>query len=1385
MVMGWLLLGHSTAHAQIAGVLGATGNPLALGTVRDALFCTGEFTAVHTIDVATQVPTLSDLQEHHAVIVFSDTAITDPVSFGDALADYVDAGGGVVLATGSFTNGKGIEGRFRSDGYAPVAWGNISDPGGNLGIVQEPEHAWLPLVSGHFTTNGVNVFDGGLASRQVDAEFEKSATVTARWSNGVPAIVLADTPANIGRVAVANLYPPSDAADKTSWVSATDGDRVMSNTLLWAMRYARPFGTCTNDDIAQDLDCDAIDAADERFVDLGDPQCAANIDPETGLPYDNADYYIDPGSFGCDYLVVGLDPDGDLLGGLGQPVALPNDDGVTIVALLDCDNCPFDYNPDQSDIDCDRIGDLCDSCPYIPDDGRNEDGDCFANACDNCVFVPNPDQADADLDFVGDLCDNCVEDFNPDQIDQDRDGWGDICDLCPVIPSKTQDDTDLDGVGDDCDNCPEEFNPDQSDIDGDEIGDACDVCPEEPSKVDDPDSDGDGVGDRCDNCPTQRNRNQLDSDLDNLGDACDNCPGHFDPTDGLGGVEQLDTDGDGVGNRCDVCPDTRDPAQLDSDLDGAGDACETCPFDFDLDFEDTDGDGFTDSCDRCILLWTRNNRDRDGDGVGNACDNCPDIANPDQFDDDGNGQGDACQVYALRGGGALFGGCAVGASTAGSWALLLGALLALRRRRGTLGLWVVISVLVTSASPAVAQPYRVALLSASSSADHAADARDLVMCAGRGLGLVIVGEPREAYEIERIDLFDVGSTTPLLEEVADYDALLVFNDVPFHDPVALGDVMAAYVEGGGGVVVAGQVFADGGKVEGRFDTQQMSPFEQPGTPVQPGGSLSIEVVEPLDQWGVGPVRGHVIFHGFNAFDGGTGSHHVQGLVPASGVDVLARWSNGEPAVVTRPPGVVGHGRIAALNMLPPSDRVDASHWNVDTDGGRLLNGALRWVLDWRIEPPCENEQLVQDLNCNGLDASDERFVEVDGQECLYDNADFYWSYYGYECEHSTATFDSDADGMGDGQIQLFLPGETIPWEIVRLECDNCPEQFNPNQVDTECDEFGDLCDACPFTPVVRPNPNIDRDLDCFGDECDNCVSTPNPDQYDEDHDWQGDACDNCIDVFNPPVEIRPGVWIQFDEDEDGAGDACDNCLGVVNPDQADTDGDGIGDACDVCPEDVDPLQLDADKDGVGDECDNCPDFPSPDRTDQDGDGLGDACDNCRLIPNIDQYDVDLDGAGDACDTCLQIPNPQQRDADADGRGDLCDNCEDVANPDQNDTDNDDVGDACDNCGARQNFDQDDRDRDGFGDACDLCDLLRTETNLDRDADGVGDECDNCPSQANPDQADEDDDDIGDVCDELQIRGGGRLFYGCGGQTLPAPAFGLGLLSLLAVRRRRR
>lgn len=283
------------------------------------------------------------------------------------------------------------------------------------------------------------------------------------------------------------------------------------------------------------------------------------------------------------------------------------------------DNCPCSYNPTQTDIDGDGVGNTWTS----------------ENGCDNCPDVFNPQTIDMDNNadgFIGTASNTPPYsrgfiDGDVRQTDTDGDGYGDLCDV--VEDPCGDDDNDLDGVHDYCDNCAFTDNEDQTDTDGDGYGDACDTVVVD--ECGDTDADGDGVMDLCDNCSGTANPSQTDTDSDDIGDLCDNCrhvansssstsvtayltTGVYSST-----TSQLDSDSDGIGDVCDNCPSMSNDSQADDDSDGMGDTCDNCPNNTGGDYlYDTNDDGTVDSCEPCGpgMYYTY---DSDGDGIADSC----------------------------------------------------------------------------------------------------------------------------------------------------------------------------------------------------------------------------------------------------------------------------------------------------------------------------------------------------------------------------------------------------------------------------------------------------------------------------------------------------------------------------------------------------------------------------------------------------------------------------------------------------------------------------------------------------------------------------------------------------------------------------------------------
>ena len=194
--------------------------------VRNNLLSTGEFTTVDLIDAEFSSPTAAQLAPYKAVLVWSDPifygpSFGDPFTLGNTLADYFDAGGRVVLTTFGNCNNSQIQGRFVSDGYQVLGFGDpdFMFPVDSLGSINEPGS---PLVA------GVDNLSASFAMRCAGFPVNGGTTV-ATWSSGLPLIVRG-TIQGRNRVDV-NLFPPSSNVFPELWVG--DGTAILANALLF------------------------------------------------------------------------------------------------------------------------------------------------------------------------------------------------------------------------------------------------------------------------------------------------------------------------------------------------------------------------------------------------------------------------------------------------------------------------------------------------------------------------------------------------------------------------------------------------------------------------------------------------------------------------------------------------------------------------------------------------------------------------------------------------------------------------------------------------------------------------------------------------------------------------------------------------------------------------------------------------------------------------------------------------------------------------------------------------------------------------------------------------------------------------------------------------
>ena len=222
--------------------------------VQSYLLSTNRFDQVdfHDASTAGTTPTLAQLLDYDAVLVWSNGTYASDVDLGNVLADYVDQGGGVVTAvfsTSTTTVGRSLAGRWDTEQYWIIQPRSGNTSGfASLGTILEP---------GHPTAANVSTLSANSAFRPSTFNLGPGGRMIATWDDGRPLIAVSDTRAGVVDL---GLYPLSTVTSPNSWSAAgSDGDTIFANALIYAADSAG--GTCP-----PDLNGDGVVDADDFFL---------------------------------------------------------------------------------------------------------------------------------------------------------------------------------------------------------------------------------------------------------------------------------------------------------------------------------------------------------------------------------------------------------------------------------------------------------------------------------------------------------------------------------------------------------------------------------------------------------------------------------------------------------------------------------------------------------------------------------------------------------------------------------------------------------------------------------------------------------------------------------------------------------------------------------------------------------------------------------------------------------------------------------------------------------------------------------------------------------------------------------------------------------------
>jgi hypothetical protein len=145
------------------------------------------------------VPTVDFLLNYSCVIVWANFAFLDNVAYGDVLADYVDAGGSVVLGSFcTYTSGNFLSGRIMTDAYCPVVsptgsnhFTSSSYVGDGTTCIHDGVGSYETIYRDILALQGSGAQDGSYADGEIAAAYRDDFAVI--YSNGSGSSALGGT----------------------------------------------------------------------------------------------------------------------------------------------------------------------------------------------------------------------------------------------------------------------------------------------------------------------------------------------------------------------------------------------------------------------------------------------------------------------------------------------------------------------------------------------------------------------------------------------------------------------------------------------------------------------------------------------------------------------------------------------------------------------------------------------------------------------------------------------------------------------------------------------------------------------------------------------------------------------------------------------------------------------------------------------------------------------------------------------------------------------------------------------------------------------------------------------------------------------------------------
>jgi hypothetical protein len=176
-------------------------------------------------------------------------------------------------------------------------------------------------------------------------------------------------------------------------------------------------------------------------------------------------------------------------------------------------------------------------------------------------------------------------------------------------------------------------------------------------------------------------------------------------------------------------------------------------------------------------------------------------------------------------------------------------------------------------------------------------------------------------DVVQVDMVVASSATPTLATLKQYDSVLVGSNNPFSDPATLGNNLADYVDGGGGVVMDLWSHCGIYALGGRFVSGDYCAISSAATYVS--GTQNMGTVH---------VPGHSILTGVSSL---SVKYYITSNSITSGAVRVADFANNCPMLATK--------SIKGIDRADFGFPMNPSYWSPAVDGLNLIHNALCYV----------------------------------------------------------------------------------------------------------------------------------------------------------------------------------------------------------------------------------------------------------------------------------------------------------------------------------------------------------------------------------------------------------------------------------------------------------